>query len=92
MITLKEACSIAKRELNSPETAVHSICTDLGDCWVFDWIFKPNPERAIPDKPYLVIDRKSGKLEFRSIGVPRQDFFDRMTDRKANRINLSEYL
>lgn len=91
MITLREACEIAKDRLNGDDTFVENVCDDLGDCWVFDWSLKSDPHGSILDKPLLKIDKETGEASFVVMGVPGEEFFHRMY-RNKNKIDISKYL
>ena len=91
MITLKEACAIAKCELENEKMYVSEECTDLGDSWCFIAIPKDEFERMYyTGGDVLKISKETGEMEYVYVGLPGQEFFDRWISSKS--VDISEYL
>jgi len=91
MITLSEACKIAKKELESETTFIKPECRDLSDSWCFDWGWKKTPQENKVGLPELRVYKATGNIEdFPKSGIPTEEEFQLMEN--ALKINISEYI
>lgn len=90
MITLAEACKIAKRELESENSFVWDVCTDMGDSWVFTIGWKNSEFPGNLSGFCYIISKEDGTAKDSVIQLMDKDFYDKWLD--APEIDISEYL
>lgn len=90
MINLKTACEIVAKDLKTKGFILRNKCWDLGDCWVFDWGLKNDPNIIKSSGAMTMINKSNGILSEFVFGVPGTETFDKLI--KAPIIDISGFL